>query len=294
MNLRYLLALALPLGMAACTGTVTGSDKTTDTNPGDDDDDNGTDTVTGDDDDDNGNPDSGGGTNPNVDFLATYMLIQGDMGFDATINSIVEVNTQGVAIPPAMYIFFGTEAWFASGFDFALDTEYCAIIMPLTSSAFAPWASADPTVWYGVDYTDGIGGIVTDCDTPGKDIPDGLLGPDVVDTVFNGYGGWGMGVGEWGPTFYDTVYGPTGSNYDFLLTNCVGARFYSAGSSYGPWVEPSDFYAFPVSIDPTTYEAQDDGTYLIGVPPADVYTGIGIASAWYRVFGFYYYSFNYP
>ena len=121
MNLRYLLALALPLGMAACTGTVTGSDKTTDTNPGDDDD-NGTDTTTtvGDDDDDNTNPDSGGGGGTNVDFLATYMLIQGDMGFDATINSLVEVNTQGVAIPPAIYIFFGTASVATGGKAFPL------------------------------------------------------------------------------------------------------------------------------------------------------------------------------
>lgn len=294
MNLRYLLALALPLGMAGCTGVTTTGDKTGDTNPGDDDDDTVTDTTTGDDDDDNGDS-GGGGTNP-AGFLATYMLLQGDMGFDATINSLVEVNTQGIGIPPVVYVFFGTEAWFASGFDFALDTEYCTIALPLTSSAFAPWASADLTVWYGVDYVDGIGGIVTDCDTPGKDIPDAMIGPDVVDLLYNGYGGWGAGIGEHGATLYldPATGGPATSTYAFVHDNCVGARIYSAGSSYGPWVEPSDFYAYPVSFDPATYEAIDDGKNFIGVPPGDVFTGIGIASAWYRIFGYYYYSFNYP
>jgi hypothetical protein len=274
MTARFLLSLAIALGLAGCSGD-TGT-TTKDTTPGDDDD------VVGDDDDNQPTGETGDVAPPGFDVR--YMLVQGDLGFDSATNSLVEVQVGGGAIPSAIYFLFGTETWRGSGFDLGLDAEYCAIILPLTSSAFAPWASADPTVWYGVDYTEGVAGAVTDCNTAGKEMDPAILGADPVSALVNDYGGWGAGIGEWGANWYK-YYDPT-TTPDFFATY-VGGRIYSAAG----WVGADDFLAFPVALDPTTFEAQDDGTYFIGVPSDQVYLGTTIATAWYRIYGLWLYSF---
>lgn len=293
-RLLIAFALGLPMALAGAGCTINATDKDTltgdddddnagddddDNNPGDDDDD---DTNPGDDDDDNTNNQDSGGGGPGGGF--DYLTVQADLGWDSTINQLVDVDLgSGQAAPPALYIIFGSETFFNAGWDFSLDTEYCFIVMPFTSSALATWAVSDPTVWYGVDYTGGIGGIATNCQTPGYEIAEGWgLGADPVDTIVTTYGGWGLGIGEFGKTWYN-YYDPA-TTPDFFDTY-VGARVYSAGGFFGP----EDFLALPVEIDPLTYEAQDDGTYYLTVPASQVYTGTSIASAWYRIFPLYYY-----
>ncbi|MEQ1568821.1 MAG: hypothetical protein ABMA64_24500 [Myxococcota bacterium] len=278
MTARYLLALAIALGVTGCTGT-TGTTKDSGT-AGDDDD------AVGDDDDDvTGEPT--GDTAPTAPggFEVKHLQLQADLAFDASTNSLVEVQLSGGALPSAVYLLWGTDTWKNAGFDQALDSEYCFMMLPMSSSVLASWATADATVWYGVDYVDGVSGVFTDCNTPGKEFDPALLGADPVSTLINDYGGWGVGIGEWGPTWYD--FYDTATTPDFFATY-VGARVYSASE----YVGSSDFLAFPVELDPATFEPQDDGTAYIGVPASDVYTGTGIATAWYRIFGLYYYSFN--
>jgi hypothetical protein len=150
------------------------------------------------------------------------------------------------------------------------------IAMPLTSSVQATWAVQDATVWFGVDYVEGPQGALTDCGTPGKELDPALFGEDPLATMIEAYGTWGVGLGEWGPSWYDTWLDAYPD--DDLLERYVGARVQNGGD-----MDPDDFRAYPVQLDPVTYEAQDDGTSYIGVPPDEVPLGDTVTTAWYRI-----------
>lgn len=233
------------------------------------------------DDDDTDPADSGRHT---TGFDARYLRIDADLGYDAALGSLVEVQTAAGAAPPAIYFLFGTPVWEASGFDLTLDAEYCYVVLPLTSSTLAGWAAADATVWYGVDYVDGVAGVVTNCDTADHDVPDQFVGPDIPSALVTDYGGWGIGIGEWGPTIYN-YYTPGTTTTGFFDT-FVGVHVQNNG-----FVAVDDFYALPVAIDPVTHEALVNAYGFETVPAADVPTGTGIATAWYRIFGIFYYVF---
>ena len=154
--------------------------------------------------------------------------------------------------------------------------------LTLTSSTLASWASGDPTVYFGVDYTGGTGSALTNCNTPGLELDPAIFGTDVIDTLVTQIGGWGAGIGDFGPQFYGYGTNP-GTFADF-----VGARINATPG----FIESDAFYAQPVEIDPTTFEAQLDTSGVpITISPASVDLGGNIATGWYRIFSFFIYTF---
>lgn len=147
----------------------------------------------------------------------------------------------------------------------------------LTDSGTAP-----VPVWYGVDYVDGVDGVSTNCGDYSHPV-DGLFGADdPVQVLIDGYGGWGAGVGEFGPAASSAF---TGADAEFLFDSCVGAVIQN---DFG--IQPRDFYAFPVALDHSTFQARVDSDGYVGVPPAHVETTTAVATAWYRINGFYFYT----
>jgi hypothetical protein len=267
-SMRPLLTMAL-VGSWGCIG-----EKSVD---GDDDDDDGGDDTevetttveTGDALDDSGTPQPPG-------FLeVTQLFIDAELGWDAAIRQVVEVDGGGFVVEPALYLVLGTQAWRDAGWDLDLDDEYCVIVLPMTSSAPAPWATADATVWFGVDYVEGLAGALTDCNTAGKELDPAVYGEDPVSTFVEGYGPWGLGIGEWGPSWTETwvEYFPD----DDFLDRYVGARVQS-----GFGLDIDDFRAFPVQIDEDTYAAQVVDDLYVGIPPGEVQQVDTIATGWYR------------
>jgi len=280
MTLRILMTIALATGLAACSGdggTNTNKDDggTTDTNTNKD---NGTkDTTTSAPTGETGGTTGGGG------FQAQYLDVEADMGFDGATNTLVTVSLSGTDIPPAIYLLFGDLAWKDAGFDGTLSNDYCFFAMPLTSSGFASWAQANPKVFFGVDYTGGVDGVQTNCGDATHDMVAALGTNDIRDQIVNGYGGWGVGVGENGPLF------------DSITSTDLSLNFIGAFIENADFLVPSDnistgqdhYYSLPVKIDPTTFEAQDDGTNFLLVPPNQVFDGTSLHTAWYRIFDFY-------
>jgi hypothetical protein len=108
---------------------------------------------------------------------------------------------------------------------------------------------------------------------------------DIRDVLVTGYGTWGLGVGKPGPLFAQFT------STTFLASNAIGAFVQNAD-----FVVPSDgistgqdhYWALPVQIDPDTHEAQvDENDYFLTVPPDQVFDGVSLATAWYRIFDFY-------
>jgi hypothetical protein len=212
-----------------------------------------------------------------------YFLPSAIFGYDNASGSLVDVQSAYGVYEPAILLEFGTYDWYDSGFDPSRTDEYCTIELPLTSSVDAPWATSDPTVWYGVDYVEGMAGVQTDCDTVGKQFDPALFGDDAVATIVDTYGAWGVGIGEFDPVWY-SLYDPATTD---VLSAFVGARLYTAGG----FLDPTPFAASPIQIDPVTYTVLTDptGAYLLTVPPADVPMGDTVATAVYSVFSLYVY-----
>jgi hypothetical protein len=210
-------------------------------------------------------------------YLAvTQLYIDAEFGWDASLQQLVEVIAAGEPIPPALYLLLGTDTWQESGWDLAWTDEYCTIVLPLTSSVQASWALQDPSVWFGVDYVDGTQGALTDCGSAGKELDPALFGKDPLAAMVEDGGPWGVGLGEWGPSWYDTWLEAYPD--DDLLDRYVGARVHNGGD-----MDADDFRAYPVQIDPITYEALDDGAVYLGVPPGEVVQGDTVTTAWYRL-----------
>jgi hypothetical protein len=287
MTVRFLMTVALAAGLAACSG---GTTATTDKDGGTTDGATDTNTNTNTNTDGGGGGDSGGGGTGGGAFDPSFMTIAGDMPWDGTANQLVDVNIQGYAIPASITIEFGDSVWNAQGFDASLTDHYCFLVMPLTSSAFAAWAQGNPDVYYGVDFTGTIDDVVTNCGDATHPMA-ALFGTnDIRDAIVTYYGTWGLGVSKPGPLF-DQFTSTT-----FLANNCVGAYVQNAD-----FVVPSDgvssgqdhYYSFPVAMDPTTFEAQiDSNYYFISVPPNQVFDGVSLATAWYRIFDFYSWQFS--
>jgi hypothetical protein len=206
----------------------------------------------------------------------TQLYIDAEFGWDASLQQLVDVVAGGEVVPPALYLLLGTDTWRESGWDLAWTDEYCTMVLPLTSSIQATWAVQDPVVWFGVDYVDGLQGALTDCGSEGKQLDPAIFGEDPLATMVEAYGTWGVGLGEWGPSWYDTWLEAYPD--DDLLDRYVGARVQNGGD-----MDADDFRAYPVQIDPVTYEAQDDGTSYLGVPPDQVPQGDTVTTAWYRI-----------
>jgi hypothetical protein len=52
------------------------------------------------------------------------------------------------------------------------------------------------------------------------------------------------------------------------------------------------WYATGLEVDPKTGEAIVEDQYLVPIPPKEIYNGAGIATAWYRMSGFWYIIFG--
>jgi hypothetical protein len=258
------------LGCWACVG----GEKQVD---GDDDDDDTDDTevdtaTTG---DSGSDPDDSGTPAPPGFLEVTQLFIDAELGWDSEIRQLVDVDGGGFVVEPALYLVLGTDLWREAGWDLDLEDEYCVIVMPMTSSAPAAWAAADPTVWLGVDYVEGLAGVLTDCGTTGKELDPAVYGKDPVASFVEGAGPWGLGIGEWGPSWSDTwvEYFPDDDGFETY----VGAR---VQSTFG--LDIDDFRAFPVRIDESTYAAQVEEDLYVGIPPAEVPLADTIATGWYR------------
>lgn len=280
MTLRKLIPLAVLL--AGCPGATPGTkDTDTDTTPPE---------PTGD----------TGPTEPDLDFPALHVFLSADFGWDAETQSIRYPTTNGYEIASRIEWIIATDAFLVSPDPYSETDEYCYIdmVFPEGPAAYSPTAQADPTAYFGVDHSGLAADIFTNCNDKDHNIGEMLGDVDIAAALAastdpaNGGIPYGIAIGAHSDDFV-TVYLDVGDTAEDWA-NTVGARVYNTNFFWGitdgsgiARLSDDIWYAYPIALDAKTFEAQVDGNYYVLVPPEDVYDGVQLATAWYRISPFY-------
>lgn len=278
MTARYLLTLSLALGLTACSGGGT-DDKPTDV----------TDT-TGDDDDDTSPPDPTGGTGGGGGnyFNATEIHLSSQFAYDSASRTVRAVDFSGYALDPDISIILALSTWDGS---LASTSQYCAIVLPLTTATYASWVAADPRLWYGVDYNTADGAL-TSCNTPGFELDPNVWGADpaygFLSDYYGGYNAYGIAVGDMSPDVNDLLA---------MYVDPADLVFFLGGRMVIPdWLpggpDLDDVYGSAYEVD-ANFSVVDDGSgYLVPISSASVNLGSNILSAWYSLDALVYWTIS--
>ena len=274
MTARYLMMLALTLGVGGFAVGCSGDGKE---NPdvGDDDDDD-----AGDDDDDDETAPTGTPGSPYFDADSIFLAAQ--FGYNGSTSSAVAVDFgDGTPYEPGIEIILATANW---SFDAADQANYCIIILPLTNSSTAPAAIADPRLFWGAQYNTAEAPL-TNCNTPGYELDPNLWGDDVVGLFAVGYYGdygdaWFAAVGT-PTTDVDDVLGNYPDIVDFYIGGAIGIPAFLP-SNDTPAGQVNDVYGFVYETDGNMVLAEDNG-YLVNIERDSVILPGNIATGWYSM-----------
>lgn len=131
-------------------------------------------------------------------FPANCIYLNAELAFDGVRPVVADV--QGNATPPLVLITLATEDWDNSPNDVE---NYCVIGIPLTQATDRN-VSADPRLWFGVDWAPSLDPVLTTCNTPGYELNPRRWGVDPVAQLTNGVG-YFVAVGAMTPYVAEAV-----------------------------------------------------------------------------------------
>lgn len=285
MTARFLLTLALALGLSACSGGDT-DDKPTDVTD---------DTTPGDDDDDATEPTGPTGDPGGNFFNATEIHLSSQFAYDSATRSVRAVDFSGYPLDPDITIVLATASWDGS---LQSTSQYCAIVLPLNTAtnmqpATLTAASSErgAPLWYGVDYNIADSAL-TNCNTPGFELDPNVWGADpaygFLSDYYGGYNAYGIAVGEM-TADVSSLLG--------MYVDPADIVFYLGGRMIipewlpgGPGLDDTIGTAFEVDA---AFSVVDDGSgYLVPISSASVNLGTNILSAWYSMDALVYWTIS--
>lgn len=272
MNPRIFLAtLAIFLGLTACSG---GKD-TTDEATGDDDD------AAGDDDDAVDPPTADTAVDDGFFDIAVFR-IDAEFSYDSTTRTVVNANSDYGEIPSALYLYYGTTAWEATGLDNAETAEYCVVVLPLVGATPNTTWTTTAGLWTGFDY-DVAGTPGTNCNTPGYELDPASWGTQLEVDIAANYS-WGIGIGALLPAYEEDYATST------VVDQILGAYI---NNTMLPEPEGLEGYvALGFQIDASYNILVDEEGLLTALDSSAINLGNNIATAYYRVFARLYWTFS--
>jgi hypothetical protein len=274
MTARYLMMLALALGMGGFAAGCSGDGEKP--------------TPTGDDDDDDDDDDVAGPTGPtgetNDFFNPRSLFIYGQFGYDSVARAPATVDLAGYAlIPPTYEIYLASATWQNDLNDV---NNYCYIIMSLENAGASAVATADPRLYYGAQYNP-ADGYVTNCHEAPTMVDPAAWGDDV-GLGFVGYyeGDYFAAVGDPSTTIANDVIPQfPADDQGFVIGGALGVPYFLG-------YQVDDIYGFAWGTDANMVVQLDANMYLQPLQASSVNVGGNIATAWYELNSYIYWQFR--
>ena len=277
MTARYLMMLALSLGVGAFAAGCSGGG-----------DDGGTKTDGDDDDDDDDDDSCGTGTAPCRDtcFDARQIQVYGQFGYDSVNRVTGTVDLAGYAqISPTYEIYLAEASWQG---DLQDTGGYCYIVMPLDNAVNSATATADPRLYWGAQYNPAVDAPLSNCHTPGWELCVDTWGDDVVRDFVGYYGdSYFVAVGDPSETVANDLIPQFGADAIYVIGGALGVPEWLPTDTPG---QVDDAYGFAWTTDANLVVQLDANMYLQPLESQTVNVGGNIATAWYELYSCVYWS----
>lgn len=214
-------------------------------------------------------------------FEVGFLTWGSQFAYDRVNNALVTPNYPYYgALPPTIDVYLMREDFDQVGFDFSYSEYWCMISFDLTSSVVPNWVTADPQLWWGVDYTNGA--TSSTCVGPDYELDPTVWGVDPAQSLLS-TGPWGTAVGE--PSA--TVVAELLPNVDPALHPFIHGGAMQVGLLGG---STDTIYTQAYAMNPVTHDVLVDGSgALIPLDDTQVHVGGRLAPAWYSSSDMYLY-----